>query len=76
MHANAANGVRGVIQPHKFTCGSAQAAADAAARGPGKPPLEHGHRIHPHLAAGLAEWTTHNSEDFSSCTLSQEHPFE
>ena len=23
-----------------------------------------------------AEWTTHNSEDFSSCTLSQEHPFE
>ena len=23
-----------------------------------------------------AEWTTHNSEDFSSCTLSQEHPLE
>ena len=47
-----------------------------ATRGPRKPLPGHGHRLHPHLAAGLAEWTTHNSEDFSSCTLNQELPFE
>ena len=60
----AANRVRGAIQPHKFTCGSALAAANAATWGPRLQSLGHGLRHHTHLAAGLKQhrlYTVHNA---------------
>ena len=65
------------MQPHKFACGSALATANTATRGPREPLPGHGLRHLPHLAAGLrlGGYAT-QPEDFSSCNLNQEDPFE
>ena len=79
--SHAPDNVRGAMQPHKFTCGSALATAKAATRGPRELLPGHGLRHLTHLAAGPKQhglYTVHHAAQGlkKTCTPNQEDLFE